>query len=73
MNYIKVDELLAKAGCKFEFLHAYDYENFSPYQFAELILNECIDVLVDVLPATVPEAKDGVHPVWHIKQHFGVA
>ena len=41
-------------------------------KFAELIVRECIDVLVDVLPHIVPEAKDGIHPIWHIKEHFGV-
>ena len=41
-------------------------------KFAELIVQECIDVLVDVLPHIVPEAKDGIHPIWHIKEHFGV-
>ena len=41
-------------------------------KFAELIVQECIDVLVDVLPDIVPEAKDGIHPIWHIKEHFGV-
>lgn len=41
-------------------------------KFAELIVRECIDVLVDVLPDIVPEAKDGIHPIWHIKEHFGV-
>ena len=40
--------------------------------FAELIVRECIDVLVDVLPDIVREAKDGIHPIWHIKEHFGV-
>lgn len=41
-------------------------------KFAELLIRECVDVLMDVLPAIVLEAKDGVHPVWHVKEHFGV-
>ena len=40
-------------------------------KFAELIVTECVDVLIDVLPSIVPESKDGIHPVWHIKDHFG--
>lgn len=48
----------------------YDFNNMQ--KFAEFIVQECIDVLVDVLPAIVLEAKDGIHPVWHIKEHFGV-
>ena len=45
---------------------------FSPARFSELIVSECMDVLTDVLPPNVPESRDGIHPVWHIKQHFGV-
>ena len=41
-------------------------------KFAELIVRECVDVLIDVLPSIVPESKDGIHPAWHIKDHFGV-
>lgn len=41
-------------------------------RFSELIVSECMDVLTDVLPPNVPESRDGIHPVWHIKQHFGV-
>ena len=40
-------------------------------KFVELIVSECVDVLIDVLPSIVPESKDGIHPVWHIKDHFG--
>lgn len=32
-------------------------------KFAELIVSECIDVLINVLPSIVPESKDGIHPV----------
>jgi len=41
-------------------------------KFAELIVKECIDVVVDVLPDIVPESKGGIHPAWHLKEHFGV-
>lgn len=40
-------------------------------KFVELIVSECVDVLIDALPSIVPESKDGIHPVWHIKDHFG--
>ena len=40
-------------------------------KFVELIVSECVDVLIDVLPSIVPESKDGIHPAWHIKDHFG--
>ena len=41
-------------------------------KFAELIVRECIDVVGDVLPDIVCESKGGIHPVWHLKKHFGV-
>ena len=41
MNHDKVDALLTQSGCRFEFLHDKDYEDFSPYKFAELIVKEC--------------------------------
>ena len=52
-------------------------DEFSTYgkfaeKFAKLIVKECIDVVVDVLPDIVPESKDGIHPAWHLKDHFGV-
>lgn len=68
MNYTKVDELLAKAGCKFEFLHVYDYENFSHYQFAELIVRECMQVSMKAVE------MDAEYEAWYlIKQHVGVS
>lgn len=39
-------------------------------KFAMLIVQECIDVVVDVLPDIVSESKDGIHPAWHLKEHF---
>lgn len=42
MNYDKIDAILAEAGCRFEFLHGKDYEDFSPYKFAELIVREIV-------------------------------
>lgn len=41
-------------------------------KLAVLIALECTDLLIEVLPPIVPESRDGIHPVWHIKQHFGV-
>ena len=55
MNYDKIDTLLAVAGCRFEFLHGRDYEDFSPYKFAELIVRECIGVCDDERDSTDSE------------------
>jgi hypothetical protein len=49
-----------------------DFDMVYERKFAELIVQECIDVVVDVLPDIVPESKDGFHPAWHLKEHFGV-
>ena len=70
MNYTKVDELLAKAGCKFEFLHVYDYENFSPYQFAELIIRECTDIAYEYDEPKL--SGPGMIIAGRIESHFGV-
>lgn len=73
MNYDKIDTLLMAAGCRFEFLHVRDYEDFSPYKFAELIVRECLEV--------VRRSDDECYDEWDyadrdlcgiIKQHFGV-
>ena len=47
MNHDKVDALLTQSGCRFEFLHDKDYEDFSPYNFAELIIQECIHLCAE--------------------------
>ena len=52
MNHDKIDMLLAKAGCRFEFLYGHDYEDFSPYVFAELIIEECRDAVLQVYHRT---------------------
>lgn len=52
MNYDKIDTLLVVAGCRFEFLHGKDYEDFSPYKFAELIVRECVGVCDDERDST---------------------
>jgi len=51
------------------------YDNILPEQmgkFAELIVQECIDIIA---PYTVRMSKPGeeyLHPILEIKQHFGV-
>jgi hypothetical protein len=72
----RIKELMGKT-LDSEFSHTWDtmtYEGLLQFsdKFAELIIQECIDVVVDVLPDIVPESKDGIHPAWHLKEHFGV-
>jgi hypothetical protein len=64
----QIRDLLEQAG-----VHYVALPNDTVYErFAQLIIQECLDVVSDVLPDTVPESKDGIHPCWHIKKHFGV-
>ena len=70
MNYDKIDTLLMAAGCRFEFLHGRDYEDFSPYKFAELIVEECVDVLLKWKGQPFPFDEDLAANL--IKEHFGV-
>ena len=65
----RIQELIEQTKCLSD---GYNTGTVDLQKFAELIVRECIDVLVDVLPDIVPEAKDGIHPIWHIKEHFGV-
>ena len=65
MNYDKIDTLLAVAGCRFEFLHGRDYEDFSPYKFAELIVRECIKSTLSLQTAAV-EHQWGTEETFHM-------
>ena len=39
----RIDELMIKAGARFEFLHGVQYDDFQYKKFAELIVRECLD------------------------------
>ena len=48
------------------------YANFDREKFAQLIVQECIDIIA---PYSVRMSKPGeeyLHPIQEIKQHFGV-
>ena len=50
----------------------YDIEVFDKEKFAELIVQECIDI---ISPYTVRMSRPGeeyLHPINEIKKHFGV-
>ena len=40
----RIDELMIKAGARFEFLHGVHYDDFQYRKFAELIVAECISI-----------------------------
>jgi len=68
----RIDELMIEAGARFEFLHGVHYDDFQYEKFAELIVQECIDIIA---PYTVRMSRPGeeyLHPILEIKQHFGV-
>lgn len=71
MNYDKIDTLLMAAGCRFEFLHDKDYEDFSPYKFAQLIVKECAGVAEVSMPiGSHPDDRLTVKN--SVLEHFGV-
>jgi len=71
MNQHLIDQLLHKAGARFG-AEGTDYSDFTSSKFAELIVQECIDIIA---PYTVRMSRPGeeyLHPILEIKQHFGV-
>ena len=69
MNRDKIDVLLMESGCRFEFLHGKDYEDFSPYKFAGLLAQDAISV-VQSFRCKMDASNDNI--VEALKQHFGV-
>ena len=71
MNQHLIDQLLHKAGARFG-AEGTDYSDFTSSKFAELIVQECIDIIA---PYTVRMSRPGeeyLHPILEIKEHFGV-
>ncbi len=65
----RIKELSVKAGFPEWANHAIEFEL---EQFAELIIQECIDI---ISPYTVRMNRPGeecLHPILEIRQHFGV-
>ena len=69
---VKIKILAEQAGFYVAMFDPGNKDNEAIEKFAELIVKECIDIVVNVLPDIVPESKDGIHPAWHLKEHFGV-
>ena len=68
----RIDELMIEAGARFEFLHGVHYDDFQYEKFAELIVQECIDI---ISPYTVRMSRPGeeyLHPIQEIKKNFGI-
>jgi hypothetical protein len=43
----RIDELMIEAGARFEFLHGVHYDDFQYKKFAELIVQECGNWIVE--------------------------
>ena len=76
MNDKLINELMWKAGAKFEMMNWVHYENFSYEKFAELIVKECIDACykANEIRNIVPPSQDQVVR-WcleEIERKFGV-
>jgi len=72
----RIRELAARAGfdwaLKRSSLYSHDDDKQNLEKFAELIVQECIDIIA---PYTVRMSRPGeeyLHPILEIKQHFGV-
>jgi len=73
MNY-RIKELAIEANLISSESNGFDQTRLSKAQqkFAELIVQECIDIIA---PYTVRMSRPGeeyLHPILEIKQHFGV-
>jgi len=44
----RIDELMIEAGARFEFLHGVHYDDFQYKKFAELIIQECLNICEDM-------------------------
>ena len=72
MNQQLIDKLLHKAGARFG-AEGIDYSSFTSSKFAELIINECIQVCADR-----GKYHDGLYSAWandcskRIGKHFGI-
>jgi hypothetical protein len=63
----RIRELYLQAGLVGANGH-FEYDFFDPEKFAQLMVQECVDVVSEI-----PVIDNGhPHPAWKIKQHFGV-
>ena len=68
----KIRELAEQATRNVESGNSYHSMVFDKEKFAELIVQECIDIIA---PYTVRMSKPGeeyLHPILEIRKHFGV-
>ena len=76
MNTTLINELKSKCIVREQrgttAFNSYMVDKFDTEKFAELIVQECIDIIA---PYTVRMSKPGeeyLHPILEIKEHFGV-
>ena len=68
----RIKQLAEQATRNVESANSYRSMVFDKEKFAELIVQECIDIIA---PYTVRMSRPGeeyLHPILEIKQHFGV-
>ena len=71
----RIDELMIEAGARFEFLHGVHYDDFQYKKFAQLIVNECMDIAHTVGNISEPDdwALDRCYEIeQRIQDRFGV-
>lgn len=65
MKHNFIEKFMVESGVIFGFLHEIDYENFNPFDFARLIVEECA-LVVEMNPQYDNKALSNL-----IKIHFG--
>jgi hypothetical protein len=70
----RIRELLTQSGVIDNWNEA-DWYSMSPVmveKFAELIVQECIDIIAPYSVRMIKPGEEYLHPILEIKQHFGV-
>ena len=52
--------------------YASSYAKFDREKFAELIVQECIDIIAPYSVRMIKPGEEYLHPIQEIKEHFGV-
>ena len=68
----RIKELVKQATTIEEHKWGVSYDNFDKEKFAELIVQECIDIIAPYSVRMSRPGEEYLHPIQEIKQHFGV-
>ena len=66
----RIDELMIRAGARFDFLHGVHYDNFQYREFAKLIVRECAGIYNMIDNGNTHLGTDDYLEA--LQKHFGV-